>query len=193
MPKDFHLISILIMVMGMFLINVSCSDNSTSTYGEEESEETIEVNLSDINKREALTKVSDDTSFTWQGAATWDKNGRFNNSGTTYSEWKVTITGENGEELTLDIVEAEESSEMPGPDDCTYEAGTGQTQNSIRFDTGVDVSLSENSKDGSFTVTQASDGSVLEIELTAAGLEIGGIGSQYQFVDVEAAIKATRE
>lgn len=106
----------------------------------------------------ALTEVADDTSFTWQGTAIWDEGGRFNNRGTIYSEWLVTVTGKYGEELSLNIVEPEERSSMNRPDDGTYEMGAGETQNSLRLDTGVDIYLSENSTEGSFRVTQASDG-----------------------------------
>jgi hypothetical protein len=191
--------TLFIILTAFIMITVSCSEDSTSANGDgetgdnEDTEETVEIDLSNISVGEALVEVADDTSYTWQGTASWDDGGRFNNRGTTYSEWIVTVTGENGEELSLNIVEPEESSSMNGPDDGTYEVGAGQTQNSLRLDTGVDVYLSENSTEGSFTVSQASDGSVLEIELEANGLEIGGIGSQDRFVDVTAAIKAERE
>lgn len=194
--KNYRCVSLFITVSAFIFIAVSCSDNSTSANGEgesEENEETIEVDLSNISEGEALTEVANDTSFTWHGRATWDEGGRFNNRGTIYSEWFVTVSGENGEELSLNIVEPEESSSMNGPDDGTYEMGAGQTQNSLRLDTGNDVYLSVTTTEGTFTVSQVSDGSVLEIELEVTGLEIGGIGSQDEYIDVTAAIKANRE
>jgi hypothetical protein len=187
-------VSALAMLFALFFLTVACSDDPASANQDDDNDnndDTGEIQLSDINDGEGLIDITGDVTTRWQGQASLADGGRFATGGVSYSAWIVSVTDDSGEELTMQIVEREDSSTMPGPDNGTYDVGSGQIENSVTVRTDSVPFLSNPSSGGSFTLTQSSDGSVFEIELMATDLEKGGIGQQDEFVDVQAVIKAT--
>lgn len=187
-------VSAFALMFALLFLTVACSDDPVSSNQDDDdnNDDAGELQLSDINDGEGLIDITGDVTNRWQGQARWSDGGRFATGGVSYSAWIVSVTDGSGEQFGLQIVEREDSSTMPGPDNGSYDVGSGQIENYVSINTGSVPFLSNNSSGGSFTVTRSSDDdNVLEIELIATDLEKGGIGQQDEFVDVQAVIKAS--
>jgi hypothetical protein len=167
------------------------TSNNNSNNNNNSSDTTVV--LDDVTDGMGKASMFGDTTFTMEGSATWKENGSININGKAHSVWLLTMEGQNqDEELTLRIIEEDNNSTMAGPDDGTYQIGSGMTENEISVRTENKSYSSDLSSTGSFTLEQSDNGNVLEIVLNANQLELGGIGSQDEHIDVNGAFKATK-
>lgn len=134
--------------------------------------------------------ISGDTTYSFTGTAIWEDRPDINSSGTAYARWRVELTDSAGNSISMQIVEDKSTSTMSGPDDGSYQLGGSMDENDVTLYAGSKTFLFDTGSNGSFTLSRGDSTSILLIDLQATDLEIGGIGSNDEHVNLKLDIKA---
>ena len=150
-----------------------------------------DVSLDQINDGQGIVETTGDANLDWQSNANWEYSTTINSGGVNYSIWEVIMEGPTNEEyIRIKIVEDESSVSNNAPSDGIYTLGGSMDENDIQIYSSEDNYFFSLKSNGEFELTK--NGDVLEITLEATDLESGGIGEPEKFIDVNLALKASK-
>lgn len=172
---------------------MGCSEDDANDNNDDNGDNNNQgISLSEVTDGNGIIGVTGDLDLTIEGDAVWESTTDITSNGVTYSRWIVTVDGANtGEEVSIQIVEDQDASTQDGPDDGEYILGGSMDENDVSIYTDTDSYFFVPSSTGSFTISRGASDNILEIVISANGMEKGGIGAD-EIVDLEGAIKANQ-
>lgn len=150
-----------------------------------------DVSLDQVNDGQGIVETTGDANLDWQSNANWEYSTTINSGGVYYSIWEVIMEGPTDDEyIRIRIVEEESSVSNNAPSDGIYTLGGSMDENDIQIYSSEGNYFFSLTSNGEFDLSK--NGDVLEITLEATDLESGGIGEPETFIDVNLALKASK-